>query len=117
MLLSSADFFQNKLFRKILSGILLECQTVWIQIRPDVLLGLIWVQTVCKSYQQTALVGNEFKRVWSFQGYIVFVLSSLEFFNPLISVVLILFHFVSFAFITFSSCGVWSFSKSSRNRF
>ena len=22
--------------------------------------GLIWVQTVCKSYQQTTLVGNEF---------------------------------------------------------
>ena len=28
--------------------ILLGCQTVWIQIRPDVLSGLIWVQTVCK---------------------------------------------------------------------
>ena len=28
-----------------------ECQTVWIQIRPDFMLGLIWVQTVCKSYQ------------------------------------------------------------------
>ena len=24
------------------------CQTVWIQIRPDILLDLIWVQTVCK---------------------------------------------------------------------
>ena len=28
--------------------ILLGCQTVWIQIRPDVLSGLIWAQTVCK---------------------------------------------------------------------
>ena len=28
--LSSADFFQNQLFRKILSGLPLECQTVWI---------------------------------------------------------------------------------------
>ena len=28
-------------------------QTVWIQIRPDSLSGLIWVQTICKSYQQT----------------------------------------------------------------
>ena len=27
MFLSSADFFQNQLFRKILSGI--QCQTVW----------------------------------------------------------------------------------------
>ena len=25
----------------------------WIQIRSDILLGLIWVQTVCKDYQQT----------------------------------------------------------------
>ena len=50
--LSSADFFQNQLFRKILSGIPSECQAVWIQIRPDILSGLIWVQTVCKSYQQ-----------------------------------------------------------------
>ena len=48
-------FFQNQLFRKILSGIPSECQKVWIQIRPDILLGLIWVQTLCKGYQQTTL--------------------------------------------------------------
>ena len=35
MFLSSADFLQNQPFRKILSGIPSECQTVWIQIRPD----------------------------------------------------------------------------------
>ena len=57
--LSSADLFQNQLFRKILSGIPSECQTDWIQIRPDVLSGLIWVQSVCKSYQQTTLGGKE----------------------------------------------------------
>ena len=51
--------FQNQLFRKILSGIRAECQTVWIQIRPNVLSGLIWVQTVCKSYQQTTLGDKE----------------------------------------------------------
>ena len=45
-------FFQNQLFRKILSGIPSECETAWIQIRPDILSGLIWVQTVCKGYQQ-----------------------------------------------------------------
>ena len=45
--LSSADFFQNQLFRKILSGIPSECQTDWTQIRPDILSGLILVQTVC----------------------------------------------------------------------
>ena len=47
--------FQNQLFRKILSGIWSECQIVWIQIRPDKMPGLIWIQTVCKSYQQMTL--------------------------------------------------------------
>ena len=51
-LLSSADFFQNQLFQNILSGTLSECQAVWIQIRTDTLSVLIWVQIVCKSYQQ-----------------------------------------------------------------
>ena len=46
-LLFSKTFF----FPKILSGVPSECQTVWIQIRPDILSGLIWVQTVCKRYQ------------------------------------------------------------------
>ena len=40
-LLSSADYFQN-----IVSETLIECQTVWIQIRADVLSALIWAQTV-----------------------------------------------------------------------
>ena len=57
-LLSSADFFQNQLFRIILSGIPSECQTVWIQIKPDIMSGLIWIQTVCKGYQQTILVSH-----------------------------------------------------------
>ena len=57
--LLSADFFQNKLIRKILSRIPLECQTVWIQIRPDTLSGLIWFQTVCKGYQQMTPVGKK----------------------------------------------------------
>ena len=56
--LSSADFFQNQLFRKILSGISSECQTNWIQIRPEVLSDLIWVQSVCKGFEQTSLVGK-----------------------------------------------------------
>ena len=53
-------FFQNQLFQKILSGIPLECRAVWIQIRPDILSGLIWIQTVCKDYLQTTLVDKEF---------------------------------------------------------
>ena len=30
--------------------------------RPDILLGLIWIQTVCKDYQQTTLVNKELKK-------------------------------------------------------
>ena len=57
--LSSADILSKSTFSN-LSGIQPQCQTVWIQIRPDVLLGLIWVQTVCKCFHQTTLVGEEF---------------------------------------------------------
>ena len=42
----------------------LQFQTVWIQIKSDILLGLIWVQTVCKDYQQMKklpLAGKEIK--------------------------------------------------------
>ena len=56
----SADFFfRNQLFFKILSVLASEYHTVWIQIRTDILLVLIWVQTVCKGYQQKTLVGKE----------------------------------------------------------
>ena len=54
-ILWSADFLQNQLFRKILTGIPSECQTLRIQIRLNNLLCLIWVQTVCKGYQQMTL--------------------------------------------------------------
>ena len=56
-------FFQNQLFRKNLSGIPSEWQTVRIQISPGILLGLIWNQTVCKVYQQTTLVGKLVKSI------------------------------------------------------
>ena len=51
--LSSADFFEINFFGKFFTGIQAECKIVWIQIRPDILSGLIWVQTICKIYQQT----------------------------------------------------------------
>ena len=57
IIFSSADIFQNQLFRKNLSGIQSECQTALIKIRPDILLGLVWVQYVCKCYTWTTLVG------------------------------------------------------------
>ena len=52
-------FFKINFFWKILSGIPPECQTDWIKIRPDILSDLIWVQSVCKCYQQTTLGGKE----------------------------------------------------------
>ena len=61
-LLSSAGVFQNKLFkRKTLSGTLSGCQAVWIKIRTDILSDsvLIWVQTVCKDYQQTKNLADD----------------------------------------------------------
>ena len=35
------------------------CQTDWIQIRSDILSGLIMVQSVRKGYEQTTLEGDE----------------------------------------------------------
>ena len=48
-LFSSADFFSKISFflKKNHPGPPSECQTVWIQIKTDVLLVFIWVQTVC----------------------------------------------------------------------
>ena len=58
----SVDCFQNKLFQNILTGIPSESITL----DPDQALqlsGLIWVQTICKGYQQaikvTELAGKE----------------------------------------------------------
>ena len=59
---SKINFFK----KKNLSGTLSGYQTVWIQIRPNSLdpdqaqhlLGLIWVQTVCKGYKQTRKVAT-----------------------------------------------------------
>ena len=61
-------FFRLTFFTKNLSGIPSECQTVWIQIRPNVLSGLIWVQTVCRCYQQMTKVATSGERVkyWKF---------------------------------------------------
>ena len=46
-------YFQHDFFQNIISGMPSECQLVLMQIRPDILLGLIWVQTVCKDHQET----------------------------------------------------------------
>ena len=56
--MSSSDFLKTNILEKLFQEYH-QCQTVRIQIRPDILSGLIWIQTVCKGYQQTALVGEE----------------------------------------------------------
>ena len=48
--------FSKKMFKEIAS----ECQTVWIWIRSDVLLDLIWVQTAYNDYQQKRVKGLQF---------------------------------------------------------
>ena len=65
-------FFLDQPFWKIISGIQSECQTVWIQIRPDILSGLIWIKTVCKGYEQTTLVGKELTGPMSWTGSIFY---------------------------------------------
>ena len=61
--LSAAAFYSKLSFKKNRSGTLSECQTVWIQIRTDILSVLIWVQTVCKQYQLTTKFAASKERV------------------------------------------------------
>ena len=55
ILLSFADFFQNNILQIVLSGILSECQTVWIQIRFDILFA-----KVSSKQQKLPLARKEF---------------------------------------------------------
>ena len=48
------NFFKISFFENFF-----QCQTDWIQIRPDILSGLIWVQSVCIGYQQMTPEGNK----------------------------------------------------------
>ena len=48
-------FLQIYFFQKFFHlGLPPESPTFWTKIRSDIMLDLIWVQTVCKGYQQTA---------------------------------------------------------------
>ena len=58
MLLLLSDFFSKLTLSKNLPGTLSECPPVSIQIRTRVLSFLIWVQTVCKDYQQMTKVAK-----------------------------------------------------------
>ena len=58
--LSSADFFQNRLLKKLFQEYYQSVK----QLRSRS--GLIWVQTVCKGYQQKTLGGKEFSIFFEF---------------------------------------------------
>ena len=62
--LSSADFFSKSTFSENSFRNIIRVSNVWIQVRPDILLGLIWVQTVCKGYQQTTVVSDKEGAQW-----------------------------------------------------
>ena len=50
--------------------------TVWIQIRPGILLGLIWIQTICQGYQQVTKPTAGSKRVENDNSVFTFILSA-----------------------------------------
>ena len=56
-------FFTTNFFKKFFSETISECKTVLIQIRTEVLLVLIWVQTISKGYQQMTKVSASMERV------------------------------------------------------
>ena len=56
-------FFKMKFLRINHPGPPSECQTVWIQIKTDILLVFIWVQNVCKGYWQTTKLSTGMQRV------------------------------------------------------
>ena len=55
-------FFKINFFEKFFQEYNQSVKTVWIQIRLDILSGLIWIQTVYKGYQKMTLVDKELKR-------------------------------------------------------
>ena len=50
--------FKINLFSEMIFRNTFKMLTVWIQIRPDILSGLIRIQTVCKGYQQMTNVAT-----------------------------------------------------------
>ena len=70
-------FFKINFFKKALSETLSQCQTVWIQIRTDILLVLIWESSnnvfflvLNLFYSFTEGVNGYFKENCNFQGFI-----------------------------------------------
>ena len=46
--------------------------------RPNVLSGLIWIQSVCKGYEPTTLVGNELKCLRKYPANIRYALNPMN---------------------------------------
>ena len=61
--LSFADFFSKLTFSKKFFQVHYHCQKVWIQTRTNIFSVPIWVQTVCKGYQQTTKVATSKERI------------------------------------------------------
>ena len=59
--LSSADFFQNQLLKKI-QEYHLSVKQIGSRSGPILLSGLVWVQSVCKGYKQSTQVGKELSK-------------------------------------------------------
>ena len=71
-------FFLINFFKQNLSGIPSECLTAWVQIRSDKNSGLVWVQTVCKGYQQMTKVATSRERVKSYQNCVRVIMKNSE---------------------------------------
>ena len=69
----------SKLTLKNLLETLSECQTVWIQIRTDVLSVLIWVQTVCKGYQQATRTANILYHLQKILSFVTLLITKEQF--------------------------------------
>ena len=59
------NFFKIKFIRINHPGPPSKCQTVWIQIKNDILLVFIWVQTVCKRLFADDILSTGMQRVLS----------------------------------------------------
>ena len=59
MLLLPANFFSKLTLQKFLSGTLPECQTDWSKVRTNILLVLIWIQTVCKGISRRQVAASK----------------------------------------------------------
>ena len=61
-----------------------QCQPVWTQIVPDILLDLIWVQTVYKDYEETTLSGKQMEFTQKLKSLVLTIRTSVESPNPLL---------------------------------